>query len=144
MTHLRTLAPALTALFFATAGALSLNAQITNPIQAHINHTFVIGDKTLPPGDYTFRMEKSSGLNVMRVENQRGDNIAQFEVRETTADHRPRHSELVFRKFGDTEFLSKIFEGGSKTGSELTETSKQEARMVSQGQHALEHTEEQQ
>jgi len=144
MTHLRTLAPALTALLFATAGALSLNAQITNPIQAHINHTFVIGDKVLPPGDYTFRMEQNSNLELMRVENQRGDNVAQFEVRETTADHRPRHSELVFRKYGDTEFLRKIFEGGSKTGSELTETSKQEARMVSQGQHALEHTEEQQ
>ena len=143
MTHLKTLAPALTALLFAAAGALSLNAQITNPIRAHINHSFVVADKTLPPGEYTFRMERNAGLNVMRVENQRGDNVAQFEVRETVADHRPRHSEFVFRKFGDTEFLHKIFEGGSKTGSELTETSKQEASMVSQGQHFMEHTEEQ-
>jgi len=79
----------------------------------------------------------------MRVENQRGDNVAQFEVREATANHRPAHSELVFRRYGNTEFLSKIFEGGSRTGSELTETSKQEASMVSQGQHAMEHTEEQ-
>ena len=142
-TQLRNFAPILAGLFFATAAALSLNAQITNPIQAHINHSFVVGDKTLPPGDYTFRMEKNSGLNVMRVENQRGDNVAQFEVRETTANHRPAHSELVFRRYGNTEFLSKIFEGGSKTGSELTETSKQEASMVSQGQHAMEHTEEQ-
>ncbi|HTS50000.1 MAG TPA: hypothetical protein VMH05_18760 [Bryobacteraceae bacterium] len=141
MTNLRTLA--LTALLFATAG-LSLNAQITDQIKAHINHNFVIGDKALPPGEYTFRMEKNSGLNVMRVENQRGENVAQFEVRETTADHRPRHSELVFRKYGDTEFLRKIFEGGSRTGSEVTETGKQEARLVSQGQHFLEHTEEQQ
>ncbi len=142
-THLRNMAPVLAGLFIATAGALSLNAQITNAIQAHINHSFVIGDKALPAGDYTFRMEKTSDLNVMRVEDQRGDNVAQFAVRETTANHRPAHSELVFRKYGNTEFLSKIFEGGSKTGSELTETSKQEASMVSQGQHAMEHTEEQ-
>jgi len=142
MSKLTTLA--LTALLFATAGALLLNAQITDQIKAHINHNFVIGDKALPAGEYTFRMEKNSGLNVMRVENQRGENVAQFEVREATADHRPRHSELVFRKYGDTEFLRKIFEGGSKTGSEVTETSKQEASMVSQGQHAIEHTEEQQ
>jgi hypothetical protein len=142
MTHLKSLA--LTALLFATAGALSLNAQITDQIKAHINHSFVIGDKALPPGEYTFRMEKNSNLNVMRVENQRGENVAQFEVRETTTDHRPRHSELVFRKYGNTEFLRKIFEGGSRTGSEVTETSKQEASMVSQGQHFMEHTEEQQ
>lgn len=140
---LRNVAPALAGLFFAAAGALFLNAQITNAIQARIDHSFVIGDKVLPAGDYTFRMEKNSGLNVMRVENQRGDNVAQFEVRETTANHRPAHSELVFRRYGNTEFLRKIFEGGSKTGSELTETSKQEASMASAGQHALEHTEEQ-
>lgn len=140
---LRTLTPILAGLFIAAAGASALHAQITNPIQAHINHAFVIGEKTLPPGNYTFRMERNADLNVMRVENGRGDNVAQFEVRETTADHRPQHSELVFRRFGNTEFLSKVFEGGSRTGSEVTETSKQEARMVSEGQHGVEHTEEQ-
>lgn len=142
-TPLKKLVPTLAALFFAAAGALSLNAQIANPIQAHINHSFVVSEKTLPPGDDTFRMEKNADLNVMRVENQRADNVAQFEVRTTMADHRPAHSELVFRRYGDTEFLSKIFEGGSKTGAELTESSKAEARMVSQGQHAMEHAEEQ-
>jgi len=141
-TYLKTFAPLVTSLFF--AAGLSMNAQITNPIQAHINHSFVVGDKTLPPGDYTFRVEKNSDLNVIRVENQRGDNVAQFEVRSTTTNHRPRHSELVFRRYGNTEFLSKIFEGGSRTGSEVTETGKEEARMVSQGQHAMEHIEEQQ
>ena len=139
-TYLKTFAPILTSLCF--AAALSLNAQITNPIQAHIDHSFTVGDKTLPSGDYTFRMEKNSNLNVMRVENQHGDNVAQFEVREATADHRPAHSELVFRRYGNVEFLSKIFEGGSRTGSQVTETGKQEARMVSQGQHAMEHIEE--
>lgn len=139
--HLKAFAPILTGLLFGIA--LSLNAQIVNPIQAQINHSFVIGDHTLPAGEYTFRMEKNSGLNVMRVENQRGDNVAQFEVRETTANHRPRHSEIVFRRYGNVEFLSKIFEGGSRTGAELTQTSKDEARIVSQGVHPLEHTEEQ-
>ena len=140
---IKTLASILTGVFFTTTGTISLNAQIANPLQAHINHSFVIGDKTLTPGDYTFRMERNSDLNVMRVENQRGENVAQFEVRDTIADHRPQHSELVFRKYGNTEFLSKLFEGGSRTGSELTETSKEEARMVSQGQHGVLHSEEQ-
>jgi hypothetical protein len=140
-TYLKTFAPILTGLCF--AAGLCLNAQIVNPIQAHINHSFVVGDKTLPPGDYTFRMEKSSDLNVMRVENQRGDNVAQFEVRLTTAEHRPQHSELVFRRYGNTEFLSKVFEGGTRSGAAVAETGKEEARMVSQGQHGVEHIEEQ-
>lgn len=139
---LRTLARMLAGFVPLTIGALCLSAQPADPIEAHIDHSFVIGEKTLPPGQYTFRMEHHA-TGVMRVENQRGDNVAQFEVRQTTADHRPRHSELVFRKYGNTEFLSRIFEGGSRTGAALTETSKQEERLVSTGQHALEHTEEQ-
>lgn len=141
--YLRTLAPILASFVLLIFGALCLNAQPANPIEAHIDHSFVIGEKTLPPGQYTFRIEHNTSVGVMRVENQRGDNVAQFEVRQTTADHRPQHSELVFRKYGNTEFLSKIFEGGSRTGVALTETSKQEERLVSTGQHAIEHTEEQ-
>ena len=140
--YLRTLAPILVSLLILTVGALCLNAQLTNPIEAHIDHSFVIGEKTLPRGEYTFRMEHDT-TGVMSVEDQRGDNVAQFEVRQTTADHRPQHSELVFRKYGNAEFLSKIFEGGSRTGIALTETSKQEERIMSTGQHAMDHTEEQ-
>ncbi len=141
--HVRTFAPALIGLLLVTAGAARLHAQITNPIQAHIGHSFVIGDKTLPPGDYIFRVEGNTDLGVMEVQTKNGDNIAQFNVRRSVDNHRPKHSEIVFRRFGDTEFLSKVYEAGSKSGVALTETSKQEAQMVSAGQHAIEHTEEQ-
>jgi hypothetical protein len=141
--YLRTLAPVLLSLFFAAVGARWTNAQITNQIQAHINHSFMIGDKTLPPGDYTFRIESNSDLGVMTVQNKDGDNVAQFNVRQSIDNHRPKHSELVFRKYGNTDFLSKIYEGGSKNGVALTETGKEESRLVSEGQHGTEHTEEQ-
>lgn len=139
---LRTLAPVLSGLFFVAAGALSVNAQITNPIQAHINHSFMIGDKTLPPGDYSFRIEDNSDFGVMTVQNKNGDNVAQFNVRQSIDNHRSKHSQLVFRRYGNTEFLSKIYEVGSKNGVALTETGKEEQRLVSEGQHGLEHTEE--
>jgi hypothetical protein len=142
--HLRTLAPVLAGLFFVTAGAAGLNAQITNPIRAHIGHSFMIGDKTLPPGDYTFRMMDNSDLSVMTVSSDDNKVNEVFNVERAIDNHRPKHSELVFRKFGDTEFLSKIFETGSKSGVELTESRKQEARLASQGQRAVEHMEEQQ
>ena len=66
--HVRTLAPVLI-VFFAVAGAQALNAQIINAIQAHIDHTFVIGDKSLPPGEYTFRMTTDPGT-WLRFYNQ--------------------------------------------------------------------------
>ncbi|MGP0075526.1 MAG: hypothetical protein ACLPWF_26725 [Bryobacteraceae bacterium] len=138
--HARALAPALVGFFF-LAAAPWLNAQITDPIQAHVNHSFVIGDKTLPPGDYTFRMEMNSNLSVMTVTNGDGEAMGVFPVRQAIDDHTPNHSWLVFRKYGDAEFLSKIFEAGTDAGAAVSETSKQEERFVSQGQRAVEHSE---
>ena len=103
----------------------------------------MIGDKTLPPGEYTFRMTTDPDQSLMIVSNQNGTNVAEFLVRQTIDDHRPSHSELVFHKYGNAEFLSKVFQAGSKNGLAVTETCKQEARLMSQGQHAFEHSEEQ-
>jgi hypothetical protein len=80
---------------------------------------------------------------VMTARNQNGDVVAQFNVRQSIDNRRPRHSEIVFKRYGNTEFLSKVYESGSKEGVAVTETSKEEARLVSQGQHGMEHTEEQ-
>lgn len=127
-----------------TGGVLQLqqaNAQITNEIRAHLDHSFVIGEKTLPPGEYTFRISQGSNLSEMTARSEDGKNAATFLVRESIDDQRPAHSELVFRKYGDTEFLSKLYQGGSKIGVSLTETSKQEKEMAKQGQ-PTEHTEE--
>jgi len=139
--HLRTLAPVLLSLFFGVIGTVRANAQITNEIRAHVNHSFMVGDKTLPAGDYTFRIESS--YEIMIMQNKNGDNVAEFTVRESVDNHTPKHSELVFRKYGNTEFLSKIYEIGSKDGVALTESSKEESRLANQGQHGMEHAEEQ-
>jgi hypothetical protein len=139
--HLRTLAPVLISLFFVTAGAPWVNAQITNEIRAHLDHSFVIGNTTLPPGDYTFRMVQDSDLSEMTATSANDKTSVEFLVRTTVADHTPSHSELTFRKYGNTEFLNRIFETGSKDGAEVTETGRQEARLVKKRQHAMEHTE---
>ena len=68
--HVRTLAPVLAGFCFLIAGAPGMHAQITNAVQAHVDHSFVIGDKTLPPGEYTFRMMEGSNLTVMTVAGQ--------------------------------------------------------------------------
>ena len=113
--HIKTLAPVLIT-FFAVAGAQTLNAQIIDSIQAHVDHSFVIGDKTLPPGDYTFRMMTDPDQSLMIATSQNNTNVAQFLVRQSIDDHRPSHSELVFHKYGNTEFLSKVFQAGSRNG----------------------------
>ncbi len=140
--QLRMLAPALT-VFLMTAAAPWASAQIVNPISAHIGHSFMIGEKTLPPGEYTFQSQSGSNGGIMTVQNAKGDTLAQFIVRPSIAGTTPKHSQLVFRKYGTTEFLSKIYMGGSKNGVSLTETSKAERNLASAGQKPTEETEEQ-
>lgn len=136
------LAPVLGSFGLLALSAPSLFAQITNQIHAHITHSFVIGDKTLPPGNYTFRIEGNSDQGVMTARNEHGDIVAQFNVRQSIDNRRPKHSEIVFKRYGNTEFLSKVYETGSKQGVAVAETSKEEEHLVSQGQHGMEHTEE--
>ena len=137
-----TLAPVLVTFFLLAVSTPWLNAQITNAIQAHIDHAFVIGNTTLPSGEYTFRMMQNSELSVMTATSENDKTSVEFIVREAINNHTPAHTELTFRKYGNTEFLNKIFESGTKIGVEVTETSREESRLVKEGQQPTLHTEE--
>jgi hypothetical protein len=125
-------------------GAQISSAQITNPIEAHIHHKFTIDNTTLPPGQYTFRMLQGSDMSAMVVRSADGNIAHEFLVRQADAPNIPKHSELVFNRYGDHEILTKIFEQGRRLGVAVVESSREELRLQQQGQHAVEHTEEQQ
>ncbi len=124
-------------------GASSLSAQITNPIIAHINHKFTVANATLPPGTYTFQIMPGTDLTVMTVSNKDGTIADEFLVRESEASHVPKHSELVFNRYDGREFLTHVYEQGSRIGVAVAETSRAELRLQKQGKHPYEHTEEQ-
>jgi hypothetical protein len=117
-----------------------MSGQITQKIQAHISHSFLIGNTTLPPGNYTFLMEHDNE-NHMFVTNENDKKTISFNVRQAVDDHTPKHGELIFRKYGETEFLSKIFQSGETHGVELTESKSREARFAKEVK-VIEHMEE--
>ena len=141
--RLRTFAATLVGLIFLSAGPTCSNAQISKGIRAHLVHSFMIGNTLLPPGEYTFRMVDEADFSAMTATSEHYKTSVDSLVKEAKDDHVPSHSQLVFRKYGNTEFLSKIFEAGSLIGAKLRETSRQEERFVKQGQQAEEHAEEQ-
>jgi hypothetical protein len=140
----RMLLLALSSSLLMTLGAQLSNAQITNPIEAHINHKFTIGNTTFPPGQYTFRILQGGDMGAMVVKSADGNIAEEFLVRQADAPSIPKHSELVFNRYGDREILSKIFEQGRHSGVAVVEPSREELRLQQQGQYAIEHTEEQQ
>jgi len=118
-------------------------AQITNQIRVTMSHAFVIGNSTLPPGEYDFRMVSNSDMSVMTVRSVTGNESVEFLVRQSEADHIPQHTELVFNRYGNDEFLRRIFEKGNRHGVTVEEPSREEVRLQKEGQHGIEHTETQ-
>jgi len=118
-------------------------AQITSAIQATIHHQFTVGEATLPPGRYTFRTVPDSQAELMTVSNEDGTVSDEFLVRRSLDPHIPKHSVLVFREFGNREFLAHIYQVGTKDGVTVVEPSREESRLEKQGQNPVEHREEQ-
>lgn len=119
------------------------HAQIIDSLEANIHHPFIVNNTTLPPGRYIFRMISPTEQTAMRVTSTDGGTSSDFLVRDSIDDHTPKHSELVFNRYDNREFLSKIYESGDKTGVAVDELSREEKDFVKHGKHATTHTEEQ-
>lgn len=137
----RPVVKAVLGLFASMCLAQISHAQIVDQIQADVSHSFIVANTTFPAGKYDFRIQPDSDLTIMTVTSADGKHSAEFIVREAQTNHTPQHSELIFNRYGDKEFLSKIFEEGSQIGSAVAEVPRQELRLQRKGQHPVEHTE---
>jgi len=117
-------------------------AQITLPLKADIQHQFTVGQTTLPPGEYVFRMLEGSSLNAMIVTNKDNDTSVEFLVRNSIDSHVPQHSELMFNRYGTKEFLTNLYDRGEKLGVAVIEPSREESRLLREGRQGVPHTEE--
>jgi hypothetical protein len=132
---------AVAASFFFAAGPVS-HAQIIGHVDADIHHSFMIGNATLPPGHYVFRMESNDlgEMDVMRADGEAG---AQFLVRQSIDSKTPQHTQLVFLRYGHKEFLEHVYDRDDKMGVTVLEPSRVQALLQKQGDKPIEHTEDQ-
>ena len=98
------------------------HAQIVGNLDADIPFQFHVGNTVLPAGSYRIKVLDDSNLNVMEISSMDGSSSAFFQVQESYAKTTPDRSELIFNKYGDQYFLSKLFDQGEPDGSELTES----------------------
>jgi hypothetical protein len=118
---------------------LTSNAQIESDvtIKANVPYAFVVGDTTLPAGEYTIRVaEGFSG--VLMIRSDTGKTTVLFETEPVTASSPGDKNELVFDKIGDTYFLSQVFVSGDDSGSQLLK-SKMQRRLEEGGSTATAH-----
>jgi hypothetical protein len=105
-----------------TIGASNAKAQIVGDMVAKVPFEFHAGNSDFPAGEYRIRSVDESGLDVMQISTMDGSRSALFQVQESDAAATPTKSELIFNKYGDQYFLSKLYDQGERIGSEVLKT----------------------
>lgn len=106
-------------LFAVTICPSKAHAQISGTLEVDIPFQFHVGDVKLPAGKYIIRPLDDNDLTIMEITSTDGSTAALFDVQDAQANTTPANSELIFNKYGDRYFLSKLFDEGNPDGSEL-------------------------
>ena len=129
-------------LIVGSSAFMATNAQIESDvtIDAHIPHSFIVRDTTLPAGEYMIKVaDDYANLNLLEIRSRDGHTAVLFETEAVQANHAPGKSELFFDKIGDNYFLSRVFLKGDESGNQLPK-SRMERRMEDGGMKAEAHS----
>ena len=118
----------LTLLFAMSFWPARAQAQIIGNLEADVPFQFHVRNTTLPAGRYMIHELEGSDLTVMQISSADGKLSALFDVESAQAKTTPEKSELIFNKYGDSYFLSELFDEGNVDGSKLM-TSREEKRV---------------
>lgn len=109
------------AAFVAGLGIVPAVAQVTTNIKVDIPFDFTVGDRTLPPGQYS--VKGSMGSSFMIIQGmQEKHNIASALTSSAEKLKASNASKLVFHKTGDRYFLRSAWTAGASAGRELVKS----------------------
>lgn len=112
-------------LALATAVATA-NGQARQKLSADVPFDFIVGDKVLAAGQYRVS-QVGIGDEALAIRSADAKNNAIRLTNATTAQER-KSAMLVFHRYGNTYFLSQVWEGGDRIGRQLLK-SRQESAM---------------
>ena len=99
--------------------AVAVSAQSERIRVINIPFSFIVGQKTLPAGEYTLEPNRKDSDNVWLVQSKEGHASALFTTNTVRASETQAEARLVFHRYGGQYFLSQIWTPGGNTGREL-------------------------
>ncbi|HEY0321645.1 MAG TPA: hypothetical protein VGC66_11850 [Pyrinomonadaceae bacterium] len=100
--------------------AVTAQAQSANQMKASIPFRFIIGNQTLPAGEYTVRyVNQDSGKNALLFKSTDGRTSRIVRMNTTQSGEARMKASLVFNQYGDSYFLSEVWTGTDQYGLSL-------------------------
>jgi hypothetical protein len=100
--------------------AVAAQAQSTNQMKANIPFRFIIGNQTLPAGEYSIRyLDQDSGKTALLFRSMDGKTSRIVSMNTTQQGEGEAKASLVFNQYGDSYFLSEVWTGVDQYGLSL-------------------------
>jgi hypothetical protein len=116
---------------FALSGLVAVEAQ-SRMITANVPFSYYMGKTAMPQG--TYRVDELSTGKVVTLRTEKAANaISVFQTTGKSDEEAPR---LVFHRYGDTYFLSEIWDGNGNIGLKLARSAR-EKELASNGAAAV-------
>ncbi len=98
--------------------AVTVSAQ-SKRIRVIMPFSFIVGQKTLPAGEYDLEPNRKDSDNVWLLQNRDGHATVLFATNTVRASETQEEARLVFHRYGGQYFLSQIWTQGETAGREL-------------------------
>jgi hypothetical protein len=100
---------------------MPLAAQIVNGVDFKTSFPFYAGNAKMPAGSYKITQSDEDGT-VLQIQSSDGVRSAFVDVIPTQSAQPHRHSDVTFHKYGDTEYLNRIWVAGQEYGMKVDPT----------------------
>jgi hypothetical protein len=100
---------------------MPLAAQIVNGVDFTTTFPFYAGNVRMPAGSYKIT-HSDVDENILQIQSSDGVHSALLEFIPTQSEQPHAHSDVTFHKYGDTEYINRIWVEGQEYGMKVDAT----------------------
>ena len=98
-----------------------LAAQIVNGVRFTTSFPFYVGNAKMPAGSYKIT-QSDMNKSILQIQSNDGVHSALIEFVPTHSAQPHPHSDVTFHKYGDAEYLNRVWVQGQKYGMKVEPT----------------------
>jgi hypothetical protein len=117
---------------------MPLAAQILDGVDFTTSFPFYAGNAKMPAGSYKIT-QSDMDANILQIQSNDGVHSALVEFIPTRSVQPHPHSDVTFRKYGDTEYLNRVWVEGQEYGmkADATKAERKAAANANVVEHSL-------